>query len=145
MLIACKYEEIYAPEVNDFVYITDKAYGKDEILNMEKTILMELNFDINTPSSYRFLERFSKIVAADGPVFNMSRYMLELTLQDYKMLKYTPSEIAASSLILAQKILKKATFSQLTNGPVWPDEIAKVTSYSEKQLKPCCRDICHLL
>jgi len=26
MLIASKYEEIYAPEVRDFVYITDKAY-----------------------------------------------------------------------------------------------------------------------
>lgn len=26
MLIASKYEEIYAPEVKDFVYITDKAY-----------------------------------------------------------------------------------------------------------------------
>jgi len=26
MLIASKYEEIYAPEVRDFEYITDKAY-----------------------------------------------------------------------------------------------------------------------
>jgi G2/mitotic-specific cyclin-B, other len=32
MLIASKYEEIYAPEVRDFVYITDKAYSKEEIL-----------------------------------------------------------------------------------------------------------------
>ena len=29
MLIASKYEEIYAPEVRDFVYITDNAYTKD--------------------------------------------------------------------------------------------------------------------
>ena len=32
MLIASKYEEIYAPEVKDFVYITDRAYSKEEIL-----------------------------------------------------------------------------------------------------------------
>jgi hypothetical protein len=32
MLIASKYEEIYAPEIRDFVYITDKAYTKEEIL-----------------------------------------------------------------------------------------------------------------
>lgn len=32
MLIASKYEEIYAPEVRDFVYITDKAYSKEDIL-----------------------------------------------------------------------------------------------------------------
>lgn len=28
MLIASKYEEIWAPEVNDFVYISDKAYTR---------------------------------------------------------------------------------------------------------------------
>lgn len=31
MFIASKYEEIYAPEVRDFVYITDNAYSKTEI------------------------------------------------------------------------------------------------------------------
>lgn len=35
MLIASKYEEIYAPEVNDFVYITDNAYTKQQIFQME--------------------------------------------------------------------------------------------------------------
>ena len=33
MLIASKYEEIYAPEIRDFVYITDKAYTREQILN----------------------------------------------------------------------------------------------------------------
>lgn len=39
MLIACKYEEIYPPIVKDFVYITDNAYTKEEILEMERKIL----------------------------------------------------------------------------------------------------------
>lgn len=39
MLIASKYEEIYAPEVRDFVYITDNAYKKEEIFEMEHSIL----------------------------------------------------------------------------------------------------------
>ena len=34
MLIASKYEEIYAPEVRDFVFITDNAYTKEEILTI---------------------------------------------------------------------------------------------------------------
>lgn len=29
MLIACKYEEIYAPEIRDFIFMTDKAYTKE--------------------------------------------------------------------------------------------------------------------
>ncbi len=32
LLIACKYEEIYPPELKDFVYITDKAYTKEDVL-----------------------------------------------------------------------------------------------------------------
>jgi hypothetical protein len=39
MLIASKYEEIWAPEVGDFVYISDRAYSKDEILKMVSTTL----------------------------------------------------------------------------------------------------------
>ena len=39
MLVAAKYEEIYAPEVKDFVYITDRAYTEKDILRMEIRIL----------------------------------------------------------------------------------------------------------
>lgn len=62
MLIASKYEEIYAPEVRDFVYITDKAYTKEEILLMEQSILRNIDFNTTFCSPYRFLERFAKIM-----------------------------------------------------------------------------------
>lgn len=34
MLLACKYEEVSVPIVNDFVLITDKAYTSKEVLDM---------------------------------------------------------------------------------------------------------------
>lgn len=55
LLIASKYEEIYVPELNDFVFISDSTFSKQEILEMERSILMTLQFDITTFSSYRFL------------------------------------------------------------------------------------------
>ena len=39
MHIACKYEEIYPPEANDFVYITDYAYTKNELFETEYKML----------------------------------------------------------------------------------------------------------
>jgi hypothetical protein len=39
MLIASKYEEIYAPEIRDFVHITDKSCSREEILKLEYDIL----------------------------------------------------------------------------------------------------------
>jgi cyclin B len=91
MLIACKYEEIYAPEVRDFVYITDKAYTREEILQMEFHILSTLDFSISSPSSYRFLERFGKIANANSKQLCLARYLIELPLIEYRMLKHCPS------------------------------------------------------
>jgi len=33
MFIACKYEEIYVPKLDDFVDITDNTYTQAQILN----------------------------------------------------------------------------------------------------------------
>jgi hypothetical protein len=63
--------------------------------------LTTLDFNVTTPSSYRFLERFSKVVNADTPLFNLARYLIELPLIEYRMLKYNPSNLAASALFLA--------------------------------------------
>lgn len=106
MLIACKYEEIYPPIVKDFVYITDNAYTKEDILEMERMMLQSLDFDIQITSSYRFLQRFTKIMKVDSLVFNLSQYLLELALVSYKMSKYKSSNIAASALYLSLKMIK---------------------------------------
>lgn len=60
MLIASKYEEIWAPEVRDFVYISDKAYTRDQILAMEKVVLNELQFQLTVPTPFPFIQRYLK-------------------------------------------------------------------------------------
>lgn len=107
MLIASKVEEIYAPEVQDFVYITDRAYQRHEILEAERKMLEKLNFETSTFSSYGFLQRYSNLAEADPFIQNMARYLLELSLVEYKMLKHHPSMLASASLYLAQKIVWK--------------------------------------
>jgi len=60
MLIAAKYEEMYAPEIGDFVYITDNAYSKIKIRAMEQKILKACEFDFSNPLCLHFLRRNSK-------------------------------------------------------------------------------------
>jgi hypothetical protein len=38
LMLASKYEEIYPPEVRDYVYICDNAYTRDDILKMEQVL-----------------------------------------------------------------------------------------------------------
>lgn len=137
MLIACKYEEIYPPIVKDFVYITDNAYTKEEILEMEKDMLQTLDFDIQITSSYRFLERYAKVQKVDQLIFNMSRYLLELALVNYKMIKFRSSNLAASSLYLSMKMTKSPS--------PWNDIIAKHSQYKESEVRPCAKELFSLL
>lgn len=61
MLVACKYEEMYAPEVGDFAYITDNAFTKAQILEMEQVVLKTLKFELGRPLPLHFLRRASKV------------------------------------------------------------------------------------
>merc|ERR1719244_1282889 len=55
MFIASKVEEMYAPEINDFVYITDNAYTAVEIRQMELRVLNTLGFNFSRPLPLHFL------------------------------------------------------------------------------------------
>lgn len=58
MFIAAKYEEIYPPDVGEFVYITDNTYTKKQVLRMEQLILKVLTFDLCVPTTSIFLNAF---------------------------------------------------------------------------------------
>jgi cyclin B len=133
MLIASKYEEIYAPIVNDFVYITDNAYTKNEILKMERRVISTLNFDLQITSASRFLERFQKILGIDNLFYNLSKYFTELCLLDYQILKYSPSMVAASSIYLALKMAKV--------NKDWIEPLLKTCQHDEQEVRICAKQV----
>lgn len=121
MLIASKYQEIYPPETDDFVFISDKAYTKEEILKMEALMLNQLDFAVTVPSSLTFLERALKALRfcerassrrrGAGETLgartagHLAQYCVELSLQDAQMLQFRPSERAAAAVLLASKLV----------------------------------------
>lgn len=60
-MISTKYEEIYPPNLDDLLSVSENKFTRDEVLKMEMDMLVTLQFNITTPSAYRFLERFRKI------------------------------------------------------------------------------------
>lgn len=126
MLIACKYEEIWPPLIRDYIHISDNAYTKDDIVEMEMSMLSELDFNINFVSSYSFLERFVKMTSTDKITTNLAEYMIEIALLDYNSIHIKPSYLAMSALYLAKKIMK--------NPCPWNTQLANTTYYSEKNV-----------
>lgn len=132
MYIAAKYEEIFPPDVAEFVYITDDTYTKQQVLRMEHLILKVLNFHMNAPTANCFLLHFLRYCKSDSKTEHLARYLAELTLVEAEpFLEYVPSEIASSALYLSMYIL----------GKKWTSETSALTGYTPAQLEKCIRDM----
>ncbi|KAJ0985619.1 hypothetical protein J5N97_003975 [Dioscorea zingiberensis] len=133
MLIASKYEEICAPRVEEFCFITDNTYTKGEVLKMETTVLNYQGFHLSVPTTKTFLRRFLRAAQASSKVLTpalgyLANYLAELTLVDYDFLKYLPSKIAASAVFLAQWTLNQSDHP-------WNPTLEHYTSYRASDLK----------
>lgn len=133
MLIASKYEEIYAPEVRDFVYITDKAYTREQILQMEATMLNTLDFRVSAPTVYVFLNRYLKCAVPDARLTLLATYIVERQLQEYRMLHHSPSKIAAAAVNMAMRTLRGRGAG---GGALWNDSMVFHSGYTQADLRP---------
>lgn len=131
MLLASKYEEIWPPEVNDFVNLSDRAYTHGQILVMEKTILGKLEWTLTVPTPYVFLARFIKASIPDQDVESMVYFLAELGMMHYATIIYCPSMIAASAVYAARCTLQKT--------PAWNETLKLHTGFSEPQIMDCAK------
>lgn len=134
MVIASKYEEIYPPELKDFIHVTEKSVSKSEVINMENQILKRLKFELSAPSILRFIERFSKLTSCSEYVQSLALYFAELLLLDYNMLRFLPSLIASACVYLAIKATKGCA-------PAWTDTIRSQSEHSEEEVKNCAKEL----
>ena len=108
LLIACKYEEIYPPEISSFVYITDNAYKKEDILNYEIKILEDLEYDLTYPSILRYFEIVTIKLGLpnDKTFYNKMMCLSELCLSKLIFYNFTYLELVlACALFLFEKNL----------------------------------------
>merc|ERR1711915_720743 len=107
MFLVSKIEEVYAPAVSDFVYITDNAYDEAEIRQMELRIIRALDFDLCQPIALNFLRRYSKAGDVDVLQHSLAKYTLEVCLLDFNLVPVSGSLLAAAALCLSLLLLEK--------------------------------------
>ena len=135
LLIASKYEEIYAPEIRDLVYISKGLFNKDNIINIEYDILKCLNFNLLTVSPYIFLVRFFFISGNDNiKVFYLASYILNICLTDISFCNQSSSLKACIVLYISRKIILE------NNKNIWNNSLKIHTGYSEKDLKESIKE-----
>lgn len=132
MFTASKIEEMYAPEINDFVYITDNAYTAADIKRMELKMLSALNFAVTRPIPLHFLRRYSKAGDVDILQHTLAKYLIELSQLEYDMAHISPSLIAAAGLYLSLI----ATTPDASVFGIWGKSLEYYSSYGFMEVLP---------
>jgi len=130
MFLVSKIEEVYAPAVSDFVYITDNAYDEAEIRQMELRIIRALNFDLCQPIALNFLRRYSKAGDVDVLQHSLAKYTLEVCLLDYNLVSTPGSLLAAASLCLSLLLLDPSQSLET----VWNQTLSFYSGYTPEQV-----------
>ena len=78
-----KYEEISPPHTDDFCYITDNTYTKQDIVKMEADVLKTLKFEMGSPTVKTFLRRFTRIAQEN---YNVSAFLSYLQFLDFRVI-----------------------------------------------------------
>ncbi|KAL3514863.1 hypothetical protein ACH5RR_027580 [Cinchona calisaya] len=131
MLLACKYEEVSVPVVEDLILISDRAYSRKEVLEMESLMINTLQFNLSVPTPYVFMRRFLKAAQSDKKLELLSFFITELCLVEYEMLRFRPSLLAAAAIFTAQ--------CSLNGFKKWTKTCETHTNYTEDQLLECSK------
>ncbi|MFS8034869.1 putative cyclin domain-containing protein [Helianthus anomalus] len=123
MLIASKYKDIWPPEVNDFVQISDHAYEHKHVLVMEKRILGRLKWNLTVPTPFVFLTRFIKASVTSPEITNVEYFYAELGMMHYGIIKFSSSMVATAAVYDACATMNKS--------PVWHETLEVHTGFSE--------------
>jgi len=129
LLISCKSHEIYYPQNDKLIEMTDNAYSKEEMLTMENEILKKLNFFIVCPNPIDFYNILSKMFNFEKKQYYLGNYFIESALVNYQILKYSSSVIASSCTYLVMKYYRINGYQKLYNNFIineqFPEDVIK--------------------
>jgi hypothetical protein len=144
--MACKIEEVNAPKVEDFSYVSDNIYTEGQIKRMERRICKALKFSFCHPTPFPYAFEFIRAShecpnpcchAQLPPIFtDMVGYLLELGRIPYAPATKKPSLLAAAAVYLARVTLGVQS-KEVSSDPQgrWTKTLEYYTGYSKSELK----------
>lgn len=134
--ISSKYEEVYLPELSEFIDICANAYSKEEFIKMERLLLETLEFNLTVCTNITFLNEYFHYFK-DLNIQYSCYYLSELSFLEPKLLSLKPSLLSSCFLFLSLKFFKNLEF--------WSEDLKKLTGYSFYQLNDTVNIILNLL
>lgn len=135
VVLASKYEEIYAPTAEELAHISDNTYTRAEIIAMELVVVNALQFRLSCVTPCNFQDRFCRAAGSNARERSLVAYLLELLLQDYQGVTLLPSLKAAAALYLARQTLHPRGCPR----EAWTGQTEHYTGYRPREVEACVR------
>ena len=139
MYISCKFNEIFYPILKDCIEISDGAYTKEDLLNIEKDILKTINYNVLPPSKEDFYNIIAKAFEFGDKQYYLGKFFMENSLIDYNMIKYPSSVIAVACSYIVMKCFKIENYKKLYSTRIIYDK------FPQKIIKDSARELCFLV
>jgi hypothetical protein len=134
LFMAGKYEEIYPPQLKDYLPLCENAFTKVDLLAVETKMLAAVDFKLAVPSALKFLHRYSHVAGLAKKEHHFACLVLELaTVTSRIALLHKNSLLAAASVYLAIKVFSKS--------PEWPLKLAEAAKLKLAEVQPCAKEV----
>lgn len=135
--ISCKFEERSPPLIDDFMYVCDEQFDREQMIQTEMKVLDTIGYDIGFPLSYRFVRRFARVTKTDMQKLTLARYILETSLMFYDLIGVSESLMAAAALLQALRMHDKDA--------TWSPILQKYSGYKTEDVEPLMWELNHML
>jgi hypothetical protein len=141
--LSCKFWERFPPKASKLIHLTEYSYTENQLLCMERELLMNLEFDLKIPLISQYIEFY--MLHEDefllSRITTMSHYLTNLALVNLVFTNRPSSSLAAVILQLSKMILYVFSASNENgNGPIYQKQ---ATQYDEHLFE--CEDFVEIL
>uniref|UniRef100_A0A6C0BNN7 Uncharacterized protein n=1 Tax=viral metagenome TaxID=1070528 RepID=A0A6C0BNN7_9ZZZZ len=107
MMIASKFHDLHPAAADDFVYVSDHAFDRWALLEMEQRVLETLDYNLMRPTPYTFLDVYSKAggYARGDEGYYLTRLVLETALLHPEHNRFLPSLLTTAAVSLAHTLI----------------------------------------
>ena len=96
--------------IREAAWLTDNTYKYEDVVRMMGEITATLRGNLRVATSVDFAEIFNTLLGHNQRMCFLSQYICELALLQAEMGQYSPSETAASAILLSRLLMKMGNY-----------------------------------
>lgn len=97
LLISGKIFEIYPPVIEDYVYISDNAFAKKQIIEMEREVIMKLQFQLMFPNIHEYISYYNE--GTSHSVISDSEIIAKIIMIDAEIPNHYFNHVIAATIV----------------------------------------------